>query len=114
MQLEKNISISLLITKMNTFSCEKDSCDYYSFSQNGVDIHRSLMYKSIARSGSNLTGPPLRRPNRSVDCIKNEGEKRLKVDRLTTSICNHVLGKYYSELADYKNTGGDKSFSEET
>lgn len=71
---------------MNTFWCDEDDCEYYSFSKHGLDTHCSLMHNSIGGRKENLAGPSQVQSNKSEDRIKNYFGEKLKVDRRTTCI----------------------------
>lgn len=102
---------------MNTFGCDNDKCDYYSFSKHSFDIQCSRAYKHYKK-------------NRAIGWIgrqkqKYEGDrrewahsdKRLKLDRLTASSAAHLLKQKSAEKrardkADWKkNVTNDKKFN---
>lgn len=99
---------------MNLLLCDGDECEYYSFTQQGLDICRSLMHDTIAKHQSSSTEPSLRRPNTSMDRTTRRGEEMLSVNRLTTSIANRFLSRHSSDISYYKNTRGSNSAPNKT
>lgn len=93
------------VMKVSTCWSDKYKCDYYSFSYNSLDFHRSLMPESTAKPNANLERPLLRQPNTFVIRIEIWSAKSCEVDTFTTRRFNYIFCRRSSGFATWNKIG---------